>query len=100
MKWTIRKDPAIGEKRTVRGFAFFPTAISKTEKVWLQNYELKQIYVTSSLTLAYSRRGYWALYDERLDQYYGERVFGRNVYPMWLDVNPSPPPPPPKMASI
>lgn len=43
MRWTSPR-PKLGNKRTVRAFAWFPTRISGDEVIWFEPYTIVQVY--------------------------------------------------------
>lgn len=43
MKWKIKKEPKEGDFRCRKKFAWFPTQV-KEYIVWLESYEVKEVY--------------------------------------------------------
>ncbi len=82
MKIQIKEATKTGDIRTRKGFAWLPVLISKDEKVWWEDFEIKEMFHQPMSYPGYQLFPYWALYDEKNKKVFELRVFQRD--PRWV----------------
>ena len=63
MKLKTYKMPAVGEKRTVRGFAWLPEVVSEKETVWFERYERTETFFKPMNIPGLIIHPVWCIYD-------------------------------------